>query len=381
MSATNSAQNPVVSFVVPCYKLAHFLRECVESILSQTYKDFEILIMDDCSPDETPAVAQSFRDCRVKYIRNESNLGHLRNYNKGIELARGCYVWLISADDRLRCPDAVGRYVDLLEEHPSVGYAFCPAVALHGDREGGLLPYSARGSQDRIFRGRAFLAEILRHGGIVAPSVFARKECYSNVSMFALDMPHQGDMYLWCLWALHYDVGYIAEPMVAYRLHAQSMMNTLTRENPTIIIDDEFTVRWRLCKILRDAGEESLLKILRQWITGRSVDYIVRGLYGDGEVVSSLTLEQCEDSLRQHAIDSDELTVLRARLHAKLGDEHYWHKNFPAALKAYRLALRQQPAMLTIWIKYLLLRMGTIGIRLRSSLLSLRERSGLVVDR
>src|ERR1700719_665273 len=91
-----------VSFVVPCYKLGHLLAECLNSILSQSFRDFEILIMDDCSPDQTPEVARSFTDPRVRYVRNETNLGNLRNYNKGIGLARGNYIWLISADDRLR---------------------------------------------------------------------------------------------------------------------------------------------------------------------------------------------------------------------------------------------------------------------------------------
>jgi len=111
---------PIVSFVVPCYKLANLLRECVESILSQTYGDFEMLIMDDCSPDNTPEVAQSFQDPRVKYVRNEPNLGHLRNYNKGIRLTRGKYVWLISPDDYLRPPYILQRYVELLDRHPRV---------------------------------------------------------------------------------------------------------------------------------------------------------------------------------------------------------------------------------------------------------------------
>src|SRR5271166_3653331 len=111
---------PVVSFVVPCYKLAHLLRQCVESILSQSYADLEVLIMDDCSPDNTPEVAQSFRDPRVKYIRNDTNLGHLPNYNKGISLTRGEYVWLISADDYLRRPYILEQYVDLLDRNPQV---------------------------------------------------------------------------------------------------------------------------------------------------------------------------------------------------------------------------------------------------------------------
>ena len=71
--------NPTVSFVVPCYRLGHLLAECVNSILAQTYADFEILIMDDASPDDTGTIATSFHDSRVKYVRNPQNLGALRD--------------------------------------------------------------------------------------------------------------------------------------------------------------------------------------------------------------------------------------------------------------------------------------------------------------
>ena len=89
-----SIQNPIVSFVVPCYKLADFLPECINSILSQSFSSLEVLIMDDCSPDHTSDVARSFNDTRVKYIRNDHNLGAIRNYNKGIKLFRGKYIGL-----------------------------------------------------------------------------------------------------------------------------------------------------------------------------------------------------------------------------------------------------------------------------------------------
>jgi glycosyltransferase involved in cell wall biosynthesis len=59
---------PIISFVVPCYRLAYLLEECIDSILCQTYANFEVLVMDDCSPDNTPQVALSFQDPRVKYI-------------------------------------------------------------------------------------------------------------------------------------------------------------------------------------------------------------------------------------------------------------------------------------------------------------------------
>ena len=112
-------RSPTVSFVVPCYKLAHLLPECIGSIVSQTYEDFEVLVMDDCSPDGTAEIAQSYGDSRVKHIRNDFNLGHLRNYNKGIGLARGKYIWLISADDYHRKPHVLQIYVEVLDRNPT----------------------------------------------------------------------------------------------------------------------------------------------------------------------------------------------------------------------------------------------------------------------
>ena len=105
MAATDqiaSSGAPRVSVIMTAYQDFRFIDAAVRSILAQTYTDFEILIMDDCSPDNTPEIAASFRDDRVKHVRNNPNLGHLKNYNKGIQMARGKYVWLISADDYLR---------------------------------------------------------------------------------------------------------------------------------------------------------------------------------------------------------------------------------------------------------------------------------------
>src|ERR1700758_1716530 len=127
--------NPRVSFVVPCYNLGHLVGESVECILSQSFGDFEVLSMDDCSPDNTSGVGNAFHDDRVKYIRNHTNLGHLRNYNKGIELARGEYIWLISADDRLRRPYVLQRYVEMMDKNPRIGFVFCSGVGILNGKE------------------------------------------------------------------------------------------------------------------------------------------------------------------------------------------------------------------------------------------------------
>jgi glycosyltransferase involved in cell wall biosynthesis len=185
-------QNPVVSFVVPCYKLAHLLPQCINSILAQSFHDIEVLIMDDSSPDNTAEVANSFCDSRVRYVRNEANLGPLRNYNKGINLSRGKYVWLISADDYLRQPYVLDRYVKLLEAHPQVGYTFCPGFRVRNGAETELVEYSVYSNRDKIVDGRVFLTKLLNGNIVLAPSALVRRQCYEKISMFPLGVVWTG---------------------------------------------------------------------------------------------------------------------------------------------------------------------------------------------
>src|SRR4029077_1650216 len=181
-------KDPKVSFVVPCYNLAGYLQECVKSILSQTFPDFEVLIMDDSSHDQTPEVANSFSDSRIKYYRNESNLGHLRNYNRGIGLASGQYIWLISADDSLRCSYVLEHFVGAMERTPNAGYVFCPVMDVddHGSKLG---TYSFHGAVDRTFHGREFLKRLLYGNLVPSASGMVRKDCYDRLGAFPLDMP------------------------------------------------------------------------------------------------------------------------------------------------------------------------------------------------
>src|SRR5262249_30433106 len=156
------------------------------------------------SPDDTPAVAQSFADPRVRHVRHERNLGHLRNYNAGIAMSRGEYIWLISADDCLRGRTVLERYVSLLDANPRVGYVFCQGVGLTDEGETGLLPYSSHGSSDAIFRGHAFVERLIRGNTILAAAGMVRRQCYDKVGMFPLDMPWGGDWYLWLAFAVHF---------------------------------------------------------------------------------------------------------------------------------------------------------------------------------
>lgn len=371
---------PLVSFVVPCYKLAHLLPECVNSILTQTYGNFEVLIMDDCSPDQTPEVARSFSDSRVRHIRNEPNLGHLRNYNKGIGLSRGKYIWLISADDRLRKPYVLDRYVRLMELHPRVGYVFCPAVRLDSGQETNVVGHSSRPDQDAILNGRRFLAELVNVNFVVAPSVMVRAECYEKVSRFPLDMPWGGDWYLWCVFALHYDVAYLREPMVNYRRHDLSMTDTLTNQRLQACAEEDLALPWRIKQKAEEAGYPSIVERCRISIASQYANDIGSRKYKSSNSWHeySLTLEEFEQSLLQNSRNPQEQKIIRARVYAALADTYFWKRDFAGALHLYRNGLRQDPRMLQAWAKYLLLRAGNVGIRFRECLPALRRAASSV---
>ena len=242
----NQNSEPKVSFIVPCYKLGHLLSQCVNSILKQDFKDFEILIMNNDSPDNTAEVAQSFLDPRVKHIRNETNIGHIRNYNKGLTLARGKYAWLLSADDMLRSPVVVGRYVDVMERNPGVGFVFCRAVELRGDTETGIAQWADCGDQDRIWNDKSFFTHLLKDNCIVACTVLVRKECYQKVGMFHVELPFASDWHMWAMLAMHYDVAYLSEPMLTSRVHGESLTSLYAKEYTRICVGDELSVLWIL---------------------------------------------------------------------------------------------------------------------------------------
>src|SRR6185437_6795665 len=278
--------DPKVSFVVPCYKLAHLLRECVNSILSQTYKDFEVLIMDDCSPDTTAEVAASFNDSRVQHVRNQANLGHIANYNKGIGLSRGKYVWLISADDCLRRPYLLEKYVNVMEAHPEVGFAFCPAVKLRDGKEVGTCDYSVISNHDSIFPGPELLRKLVHENIIVAASGLVRRQCYDKAGMFPLDMPWGGDWYLWCSFALISDAAYFAEPMVCYREHQLSMTNLLMDQDLKACSSDDISIPWAIKRKAESAGFQEVVKSCLQAIAGEYARHIASKRYRTSTDVS-----------------------------------------------------------------------------------------------
>lgn len=356
---------PSVSFVVPCYKLAHVLPDCLNSILAQTYSDFEILIMDNCSPDNTPEVAHSFGDSRVKHIRNEINVGHVRNFNKGINLARGKYVWLVSADDFLTSPHALNRYVDLMERNPQVGFVFCRGTIAGGPAQVGESPsWTDCGNEDRIWEGTSFLERLVWSNFIVMSSVMVRKECYERTTLFSVDLPYACDWYMWCVLALHYDVAYFSEVMACWRVHNESLTNAFKHEGSRVCIEDELDVLFRVAREAEVVGLPSIRRACDASIANRAARALKADAAGDmrSGLLSELDLEKIFQRNPRETKDNENLQALFS---IALGDAEFWRGENNKAAQSYWTALKLRPLWLKAWVKYLLLWLGSAGIGVR----------------
>ena len=134
----SSIAAPRVSVVVATYNGERFLRPAIESLLNQTFRHFELIIVDDCSTDSTPQILREFKDERMRVVRNERNLGIAEATNKGIAAARGEYIALQDHDD-LSWPTRFECQVAFLTSHPQVGMVGSSCNVM--DEAGTLVPH------------------------------------------------------------------------------------------------------------------------------------------------------------------------------------------------------------------------------------------------
>ena len=126
--------NPKVSICIATYNRAHILSRSIESVLSQSEKNIECIVVDDGSTDETESVLKTYTDARLRYIRLESNKGASSARNRGIEEARGEFVMVWDSDDILH-PDAVAVLWSAHEAHPDAITLSAPARMVRGEKE------------------------------------------------------------------------------------------------------------------------------------------------------------------------------------------------------------------------------------------------------
>ncbi len=140
---------PLVSVCIPAYNNAEYIRDTIVSVLNQTYRNIELIVVDDKSTDETADIVESVKDERLKLYRNEKNLGMVGNWNRCLNLATGEFVKLICADDMLDS-DAIEKEAKAMQEHPEVNLVESDTrlVDVNGKKTGAFHRYRKSGAVD-----------------------------------------------------------------------------------------------------------------------------------------------------------------------------------------------------------------------------------------
>ncbi|MEO8026049.1 MAG: glycosyltransferase [Bryobacteraceae bacterium] len=219
------ASAPIVSVCIPTYRGATFVGQAIESVLGQTFGEFELLVVDDNSPDETASVVSGYRDSRIRLLRNMRNLGPEGNWNRCLDEARGRYFKLLPQDDVL-APECLARQAAVLEAdaHQQIALVFCARNILDpGGRV--LLRRGIPGRHSGTIPAGVVIRRCLRRGTnlIGEPGgVLFRMSLAKQVGGFDADAPYLIDLDYWARLLCHGDAHYFPEPLASFRVSNES---------------------------------------------------------------------------------------------------------------------------------------------------------------
>jgi glycosyltransferase involved in cell wall biosynthesis len=216
---------PAVSVCIPCYRGAAHLGAAIASVLAQTWTDFELIIIDDNSPDNTDDVVAGFDDPRIRYLKNPQNLGPEGNWNRCLDEARGRFFKLLPQDD-LIAPTCLEKQVAVLEtdrEH-KLALVFCARTILDArDRAVMVRGYPKRGSG--VVDARALIRQCVRRGTNVIGepgSVLFRRDSAALAGRFDASIPYVLDLDYWVRLLCHGDAWYVNEALASFRVSVGS---------------------------------------------------------------------------------------------------------------------------------------------------------------
>lgn len=201
-------ERPAVSVVIPTYNRARLLRRAIQSVLAQTFTDFEILIVDDGSTDDTPAVVEGFDDARIRYLPQPENAGVSAARNRGLREARGAFIAFLDSDDTWY-PHKLALQVPQMRDLPDdVGLLYCGVENDDGRGNCSLVTPTHRGD---LYR-QLLLSNVL-HG---TSGVMIRRAVVATAGFFDEGIPAIEDYDYWLRVARFFKFDFIAEPLIRY---------------------------------------------------------------------------------------------------------------------------------------------------------------------
>ena len=209
---------PLVSILMPVFKTAPYLREAMDSMLCQTFQDFELIVLDDCSPDNAEEILDAYDDPRIVRYKGEKNVGLSNVLNVGIGMARGKYIARMDSDD-ISLPQRLQVQVEYLETHPDIDLVSV-GMRLFGAKEATWI---------RELNPEKVKIEAMFHSPVLHASSVWRKDAFENQGLrFRQEMVPAEDYDLWVRAMLRgLKLVNLPEVLYEYRIHdAQATLQT-----------------------------------------------------------------------------------------------------------------------------------------------------------
>lgn len=233
-----NCRKPRVSVVIPNYNYGRFLRKRLRTVLDQTYGQFEIIYLDDCSTDDSNEIIAEFvDDPRIRCVYNEINSGSpFIQINKGVRLADGEFIWVAEADDYANSR-FLATLLPILIDNPKVGLAYCQSMAVDAD-ETALFSMQKhtdyldeeRWTRDFIAHGQSECRDYLLYSNTIPnfSAVLFRRSVFESAGFAEESMRLCGDWLTWVKMLMISDVAFVAEPLNFYRWHSGTVRRTVS---------------------------------------------------------------------------------------------------------------------------------------------------------
>ncbi len=218
--------NPKVTVCLPTFNKARYLPAAIESVLVQGFRDYELLIVNDASPDQTDEIVRGFGDSRIRYVRNRQNMGLVENWNRCLNLAQGDYA-IIFHDDDVMLPGLLRREVEVLDGDSKVVLVHAAAQAI--DESGAVFGVPPPHTWPPLTSGLEFMTWYWTRAYVVMPSAMFRRSLALRLGAFNPDLRYSADADLWQRMAFEGQVAFLDELLISNRVHSsQTTQKILT---------------------------------------------------------------------------------------------------------------------------------------------------------
>ena len=228
-------QLPLISVCIPVFNGEKYILDCINSVLEQKFTNYELLIIDNCSTDKTQSLVENYNDKRIRYIRNNLNIGAINNFTKCIEMAAGEYFVLLPHDDLL-LPGALKEFVSALE-NKNIGFVYSATQVI--DANGDTLHKKINHDSNMSFTSEEALEDLIKNFMPIQLAM-VRTDILKNLGGFDLKYSLSTDIHLWLRvifegWSSYY----INTPKSCLRAHAQQGQRAF--QNPNL---DTLSEHW-----------------------------------------------------------------------------------------------------------------------------------------